>query len=136
MKKNFKNIESFEEASRYLKENYFCPIFTEDGYLTEVYRELDAHEFADVLYCTVQLLDSAKNAAVRAAVHKVLIGNALLEYSTEDDGEPYYVEDEYGNSQYLGRGVLTIASFRPARDGSYLDYTIGSCVVEHRTPLD
>lgn len=133
--KNFKNIESFEKASQYLQENYYCPIFDGDGNLTEAYRELDAHDFADVIYNTVQLLDSAKNSAVRAAVHRVLIGNAMVDYREENDGEPYYVEDGYGNINYLGRGVLTIASFRPARDGSYLDYTIGDCVIEHRTPI-
>lgn len=136
MKKNFKNIESFEEASRYLQENYFCPIFDEDGYLTKEYRELDAHDFADVIYNTVQLLDSAKNSAVRAAVHKVLIGKAMIEYFDEEDGTPYYKEDEYGNTQYLGRGVYTVATFRPEGDVSYRDYTIGSCVLEHWTPLD
>ena len=134
--KKFKNIECFEKASQYLQKNFYCPIFTEDGELTEAYRELDAHDFAEVIFRTVQLLDSAKNAAVRAAVHKILIGNALLEYSDEEDGTPYYTEDEYGNSQYLGRGIYTVASFRPAKNGSYLDYTIGSCVVEHRTPID
>jgi methionyl-tRNA formyltransferase len=134
--KKFKNIESFEKASQYLQQNYYCPIFDCDGNLTEAYRELDAHDFADVIYNTVQLLDSAKNAAVRAAIHQVLIGNATIDYREEEDGEPYYSEDEYGNINYLGRGVLTIASFRPANGGSYLDYTIGSCVIEHRTPLD
>ena len=134
--KKFKNIESFIEASQYLLKNFHCPIFDEEGELTEAYRELDAHDFAEVIFRTVQLLDSAKNSAVRAAIHQTLIGNALIEYSDEEDGTPYYTEDEYGNSQYLGRGIYTVASFRPAKNGSYLDYTIGSCVVEHRTPIE
>lgn len=131
--KKFRNIESFEEASQWLKENFSCPIFDEKGQLTEDY-EKDYR--TEIILDVIDLLEDAKNSAVRAAVHRVLIGNAMVDYREEDDGEPYYVEDEYGNINYLGRGVLTIASFRPARDGSYLDYTIGDCVVEHRTPLD
>ena len=131
--KKFKNIESYDEASRWLKNNFSCPIFDEEGYLTEDY-EKDYR--TEIILDVIDLLEDAKNAAVRAAVHRVLIGNAMIDYREEDDGEPYYVEDGYGNISYLGRGVLTIVSFRPARDGSYLDYTIGDCVIEHRTPID
>lgn len=132
-KRNFKNIESYEEASRWLKKNFNCPIFDEDGQLTEEY---DKDYQTEIILDVIELLETAKNSAVRAAVHQVLIGNAMIDYREEDDGEPYYVEDKYGNINYLGRGVFTIASFRPVRDGSCLDYTIGDCVVEHWTPLD
>lgn len=127
--KKWKNIRCYCEAADYLKANYHCPIFTEDGQLTDFYR---ANWDSNTVLNVIALLEGAKNSATRAAVHKVLIGNAMIDYKTIDDSTPYYDSED----NYLGRGIYEIAAFRPGKDGTYANYTIGETVVNHRTPLD
>jgi hypothetical protein len=77
MKKNFKNVESFEEAKKFIEKKYEG-IRVVRGQLETLYEEAVSNdtveELKDTLHGIVEqvlnLLGSSKNKAVRAAIHK------------------------------------------------------------------
>lgn len=77
--RKFKNIRSFEEAMSFFKEAGLVPVFNEDHSLN---KEVDA---AASVYLVHYLLDSAKNSAVRAAVHQYFNCTAWFESAGEYD---------------------------------------------------
>lgn len=129
--KKFKNVSSFEKAAEYLKENFFCPIWTEEGLSPEYQGDID---FAALLRDCQALLETAKNSAVRAAIHQVFIGKAWLWSFQEEDGCPYYDNQE----NYLGRGMIETISFIPECDKHLGVETakFGTAVCAYRTPFD
>src|SRR5690554_6469428 len=77
--RKLKNIRSFEEAMSFFKEAGLVPVFKENHSLNE---EVDA---SSSVYLIHYLLDSAKNSAVRAAVHKYFNCTAWFESAGEYD---------------------------------------------------
>lgn len=137
--KKFKNIATFQDAEAFLKKNFECPIFSERGELNKKYNDYNSVQMA--LENVDYLLKNAKNSAVRAAIHRVLIGGAMIDYNDHATGVPYYSTDELGNVQYLGQSVERCMSFRPIEsDGNggtqYSAETIGQYCYELVTPLD
>ena len=137
--KKFKNIDNFKDAEAFLKKNFECPIFSDRGELNKKYNDYDSVRTA--LENVYNLLKDAKNSAVRAAIHKVLIGGAVIDYNNHATGVPYYSTDELGNVNYLGQSVEYCMSFRPIEpDGfggtQYSAETIGQYCYELVTPLD
>ena len=102
--KRFKNLESFEEAKKWIRLNIGFKMFDNKNNIILP----DNVGFNRALGIAVQLLDSAKNSAVRAAVHQELIGgNVLLQYKTCQDGCAYYHPE---TDAYLGRGMIEYAT--------------------------
>lgn len=77
--RKFKNIRTFKKAMNFFKEAGLVPVFKEDHSLNE---EIDTKLS---VYLVHYLLDSAKNSAVRAAVHKYFNCIAWFESAGEYD---------------------------------------------------
>lgn len=77
--KKFKNVRSFKGAMSFFKKAGLVPVFKENHSLNE---EVDA---SSSVYLIHYLLDSAKNSAVRAAVHKYFNCTAWFESAGEYD---------------------------------------------------
>ena|SRR5690554_480530 len=120
----WRNVKSYSRAKKWLEQNFpleFIPVWLKSGK-----SEMDT---AISLQVATWLLNNAKNAAVRAAVHHIFIGAAFLLYRDTDDGCPYY--DSTGD--YLGRGQIRYATYRPDCTPD-IDY--GFAIIQEITPLD
>lgn len=125
--KNFRNVSSYEEAKKWLAENIGYKLFDENNNVVVP----DDVEFNVAFSKAIELLNLAKNSAVRAAVHKEYIGGSVfLQYRTTDDGVAYY---DPVSGEYLGRGTIEYATF--IRPNDYFG-EFGFVKVSHTTPLD
>ena len=66
--KKFKNIESYAEATRYIKSIFEAPVSQ---------TALEESQEEEVIAILLWLFDSAKNSAVRAAIHHHALGDGL-----------------------------------------------------------
>ena len=66
--KKFKNIESYAEATRYIKSIFEAPVSQ---------TALEQAQEEEVIAILLWLFDSAKNSAVRAAIHHHALGDGL-----------------------------------------------------------
>ena len=105
--RKFRNLENYTEAESFLKKRFTVPVFDQNGNLNPAYDDFEA--LTKALKTSMTLLDNAKNSAVRAAVHKVFIGGAMLDYNDHATGIAYYDNDD----NYLGQAVEHCVSFRP-----------------------
>ena len=121
--RKWKNVASYDAAEKWIKRNFpsNIPVWTESGK-----SEMDT---AISLQVATWLLSNSKNSAVRAAVHNVFIGDAVLLDRDTDDGCPYY--DSAGD--YLGRGQIRYATYRPDCSPD-VDY--GFAVIQEITPFE
>lgn len=125
--KNWKNVSSYEEAVRWIKENVRYKMFDEFNNVVVP----DGIEFNEAFRIAIRLLNAAKNSAVRAAVHKEFIGGSVfLCYKEVDDGVAYY---DPKTGEYLGRGIVEYATFI-IPDSYFGDF--GFVKMSHTTPLD
>ena len=119
--KKFKNLETYTEAARYIKKHFTAPVFDQSGKLNPAYDGFEA--LTKALKTSMTLLDNAKNSAVRAAVHKVFIGGAMLDYNSHATGIAYYDNDD----NYLGQSIEHCVSFRPVsgvNEFGNIDYSL------------
>ena len=66
--KKFKNIESYAEATRYIKSIFEAPVSQ---------TALEESQEEEVIAILLWLFDNAKNSAVRAAIHHHALGDGL-----------------------------------------------------------
>ncbi len=66
--RKFKNIESYAEATRYIKSIFEAPVSQ---------TALEEAQEEEVIAILLWLFDSAKNSAVRAAIHHHALGDGL-----------------------------------------------------------
>ena len=66
--KKFKNIESYAEATRYIKNIFEAPVSQ---------TALEEAQEEEIIAILLWLFDSAKNSAVRAAIHHHAVGDGL-----------------------------------------------------------
>jgi hypothetical protein len=66
--KKFKNIESYDEATQYIKNVFEVPVSQ---------MELVEEQEEEVIAKIIWLFDNAKNSAVRAAIHHHALGEGL-----------------------------------------------------------
>ncbi len=82
--RKFKNIESYAEATQYIKNVFNVPV--SQTMLEEAQEE-------EVIAILLWLFDNAKNSAVRAAIHHHALGDGLyldVQEEKETTGEAYY----------------------------------------------
>ena len=82
--RKFKNIESYAEATRYIKNTFEVPVSQ---------TALEEPQEEEVIAILLWLFDNAKNSAVRAAIHHHALGDGLyldIQEEKETTGEAYY----------------------------------------------
>lgn len=82
--KKFKNLESYTEATQYIKNVFDVPV-------SEM--ELVEEQEKEVIAKIIWLFDNAKNSAVRAAIHHHALGEGLyldIQEEKETTSEVYY----------------------------------------------
>ena len=84
--KKFKNLESYTEATQYIKNVFPVPVSQ---------MELNEEDEEQIIAKIVWLFDNAKNSAVRAAIHHYALGSSVyLDISEEKEtGEGIYHEN-------------------------------------------
>lgn len=83
--RKFKNIESYAEATRYIKNIFEVPVSQ---------TALEQAQEEEVIAILLWLFDSAKNSAVRAAIHHHALGDGLhldVQEERETRENVYYI---------------------------------------------
>jgi hypothetical protein len=80
--KKFKNLESYDEATQYIKNVFDVPV-------SEM--ELEEEQEEEVIAKVIWLFDNAKNSAVRAAIHHYALGEGLYLDTSEEREISKYV---------------------------------------------
>ena len=98
--KKFKNLESYDEATQYIKTVFDVPVSQ---------MELEEAKEEEIIAKIIWLFDNAKNSAVRAAIHHHVLGDGLyLDIQEEKEtGEGIYHEnifcDYFSQSRYYAQ---------------------------------
>jgi hypothetical protein len=80
--KKFKNLESYTEATQYIKNVFEVPVSQ---------MELDESEEEQTIATIIWLFDNAKNSAVRAAIHHHALGSGVYLDTSEEREISKYV---------------------------------------------
>lgn len=85
----FKDIESFDKAARYIQNIFTAPVSQ---------MELAEEDEEQIIAKIIWLFDNAKNAAVKAAIHKYALGDTYLDFEEEKEVlENVYYENIFCN---------------------------------------
>ena len=98
--KKFKNLESYDEATQYIKTVFDVPVSQ---------MELEEAKEEEIIAKIIWLFDNAKNSAVRAAIHHHALGEGLYldiqEEKETGEGIHYYAMfcDYFSQSRYYAQ---------------------------------